>query len=86
MSLLTVGPSNTLLEDEVYSLPARACLATAVTDTGTIEVSSDGVAWEPITLDVNGNFQTSAPFIRVVDDDAIVTLKANKATKLLKAN
>lgn len=76
-SLNPSSRSYTLEEDEVYSLPRLVCLFTAVTAAGTIEVSNDGSNWQAITLDANKNFYTAASFLRVVDDDATLTVNAH---------
>lgn len=75
--LICAGVVKTMLEDVVYAIPARLCSYTVITAGGTIEVSNDGSTWQAITLDANANFVTSAPFIRVVDDDAQIIGKTS---------
>ena len=73
---ISAGLVFEMLEDEVYAMPAPLCNSTVQTAGGTIEVSLDESTWQEITPDSNFNFTTSAPYIRVSDDDALIICKA----------
>ena len=73
-TLIPIGIAFTLVENTVYAVPAKACLFTTA-GPGDIEVSNDGSTWFAITPDANANFQTSATFIRSVNDDSVINAK-----------
>jgi hypothetical protein len=76
--MLNPGQSFTLGEDVIYTLPAKRVRIAVYTVGGTIQTSEDGTNWQDITLDVNKEFTTVAVFIKVIDSDAIISLKASR--------
>jgi len=73
--LINLGVVKTLVQDDVYATPAQLCNFTVITAGGTIEVSLDESTWQAITLDANKNFTSSAPYIRSINDDALIIAK-----------
>lgn len=74
-TLASLGKVLEMTEDVIYALPARLCNFTVFPVDGTFEVSNDASTWAAITPDSNGNFVSSAAFIRVTDDDALLCAK-----------
>lgn len=74
-SLISMGIPITLSEDIVYELPARISGITADA-VGDIEVSLNGSDWQAVTLDSNNYFKTAAVFIRSVNADSEIIIKA----------
>lgn len=70
--LLSIGPAITLVQNQVYALPARRVLARS---TGAIETSQDGTTFAAVTL-TNNQAELAAVFIRSTGANNIVTLKA----------
>lgn len=69
--LLGIGPVYTLVQNQVYALPARRVLARS---TGAIETSQDGTTFASVTL-TNNQAELSAIFIRSTVASNIVSLK-----------
>lgn len=72
--LLMVATPKLLTQNIIYAMPARATMVT-VTGAGTVQVSNDGTNFITMTPDTNGNFQTSAMFIRSAGTLSVVTAK-----------
>lgn len=71
---ITIGPPFTLLVNTVYATPPRACVYFK-SGAGTVEVSNDGTNFAAVTPDANGNFTTSAPYMRSTGNSSIVTAR-----------
>jgi hypothetical protein len=68
IQLLPVGPATTLVQNQVYALPAQLCL---VTSSAAVETSLDGVTWAAHT---SGELSGKV-FIRSAGVGTIVTCK-----------
>lgn len=72
MTLLTIGPAHTLVQNEAYALPARRVL---VRSTGALETSQDNANWAAVTL-TNNQAELAAVYVRSTAASTTVTLKA----------
>jgi hypothetical protein len=71
--LLPVGPPTTLVQNQVYALPARLVHVSSVS---AVEISVNGVAWNALTNANTVGAPTSAAFLRCPGGATIVTCKA----------
>ena len=71
--LLTIGTVNTLVQNQVYALPARKV---RVHSTAALEISMDASSWNALTAANTLSVDVASAFIRCPGGAAIVTLRA----------
>lgn len=76
--MLSAGNAYELVEDLEYPLPAKRVRLAFYSAAGTLEFSNDGSTWTEVDLDENNEAVLASKFIRVVDDDAVVSVKYSK--------
>lgn len=74
MTLISIGPPITLLQNVVYALPAKAVL---ITSSLALEVSLDGTAWVALANATTTGAVTGYVFVRCTAGNALITAKAS---------
>lgn len=74
--VIQLGIPTALPEDEVFAMPIAYTAGFSADPASTLEVSMDGSTWVAITVEADGSFYTTAPFIRCHNDDGTIIVKA----------
>ncbi len=81
--MLNLGSASVLGEDIVYTLPSKMVRIMVYTLAGTVQISIDAITWTDAALNANKEFNTSARFIKCIDDNAVITVKQIKRVSIL---
>lgn len=72
MTLLSIGPPNTVLQNIVYALPANTVRIHA---SAAVEISFDGTTWDALTNSETVGAEAASGFLRCTSANATVFCK-----------